>query len=137
MVRIGSLVDTRKENNMTNTIPQVGGVSADPTVKAVLTWMKTQIGKADHVVYEWHENKTFCRKYASGFMEQGGYTKDGVKVTFPQPFSGVDYVLVGTTVVGTGEVRAASELVTVRTPATFVMYYSHRDYSGHWYACGY
>lgn len=112
-------------------------LATDPTTKAVLEWFKTQLGKADQVVYEWHENGTFCRKYASGFMEQGGYTQDGVTVTFPQPFSDAGYVLVGTTVVGTGEVKAASELATVRTPATFVMYFSSKNYSGHWYACGY
>lgn len=47
-----------------------GGV-ASPEVLKVLEWFKTQLGKADQVVEEWHEGSSFYRKYANGFIIQG------------------------------------------------------------------
>lgn len=98
---------------------------------------KAQLGQADKVVYEWHEGKSFCRKYASGFMEQGGFAKDGVEVTLPQPFSDTNFVVVGLAVVGGFEVKAASERADLRTTASIMMYYTNSAYSGYWLAFGY
>lgn len=86
---------------MTNTIPQVGGVSATPATKAVLEWFKRQLGKADQVVEEWHEGANFYRKYSSGFIEQGGVVEpcptNGSSVSLNIPFSSANYSLVCST----------------------------------------
>lgn len=55
---------------MTDNTALAGG--ANPQVKQVLDWMKTQIGQADQVVEEWHDETGFYRKHASGFIEQAG-----------------------------------------------------------------
>lgn len=69
----------------------VGGVLADPTVKAVLEQFKKS-----QVVEEWHEGANFYRKYATGFVEQGGLSPSptdntNVAVTLHVPFSSADY----------------------------------------------
>lgn len=47
-------------------VSRVGGV-ASPEVLKVLEWVKKS-----QIVEEWHEGANFFRKYASGFIEQGG-----------------------------------------------------------------
>lgn len=127
---------------MTEVMPQVGGVSADPTVKAVLSWFKTQIGKADQVVEEWHEGSNFYRKYSSGFIEQGGYMSTprngdiAVSVSFHKSFSSADTVNVLTTGrMANAASDTANSLYSV-TATSFSVY----DWAGrttHWYAFGY
>ena len=124
---------------MTEVVPQVGGVSADPTVKAVLSWFKTQIGKADQVVEEWHEGSTFYRKYASGFIEQGGYVSGNIatsgeafQVTLPKAFSDANYTALSTSA-GDGPTRIAKRYST----HFFLNTYERSTGAATWYACGY
>lgn len=125
---------------MTEVIPQVGGVSADPTVKAVLNWFKTQIGKADQVVEEWHnESGSFYRKYASGFIEQGGYVSgyiatsgEAFQVTLPKEFSDANYTALSTSA-GDGPTRIAKRYTT----HFFLNTYERATGSATWFACGY
>ena len=83
---------------MTEVIPQVGGVSANPTTKAVLAWFKTQLGKADQVVEEWHEGSEWYRKHSNGFIEQGGIysteSSDIATIAFNTPFAEAESVRV-------------------------------------------
>ena len=60
--------------------------------------LKSQHGKADQVVEEWHEGANFYRKYASGFIEQGGFKAQGAGyyVTLFKSFSSADYSVVAT-----------------------------------------
>lgn len=127
---------------MTNTIRQVGGVSADPTVKAVLNWVKSQIGKADQVVEEWHEGANFYRKYSSGFIEQGGYMSTPRKgdttasVTFHRAFSSADTVNVLTT--GRfANVDSSTANCLDKVSATSFTVYDWTARTTHWYAFGY
>lgn len=103
-----------------------------------MTWFKTQIGKADQVVEEWHEGSTFYRKYASGFIEQGGAVtgKGMVTVTLPKAFSTTDYY-VGSTCVANDTVW--DRTVLNRTTQTFELglHESTQQYQNIWYACGY
>ena len=85
---------------MTEVIPQVvwGGVSVNPSTKAVLEWVKTQIGKADQVVEEWHEGSEWYRKHSNGFIEQGGIysteSSDIATIAFNTPFAEAESVRV-------------------------------------------
>lgn len=133
---------------MTEVIPQAGGVSANPTTKAVLNWFKTQIGKADQVVEEWHEGANFYRKYSSGFIEQGGIAvgNEVVKVTFGVPFTsgsyGSGYVVVALAeyaTVGITPEERAEVMAYSKTPTSVDLHgYAHgSDVRINWYAFGY
>ena len=69
-VSIGINTDNPKVLSQTDNTASAGG--ANPQVKQVLDWIKTQIGQADQVVEEWHDENGFYRKHASGFIEQAG-----------------------------------------------------------------
>ena len=75
-------------------VSRVGGVSS-PEVLKVLEWFKSQLGKGDQVIDEWHdESGSFYRVHASGFIEQGGVTNCSIKsITFAKPFTSTNYVL--------------------------------------------
>ena len=128
---------------MPEVIPLVGGVSADPTVKAVLNWVKSQLGKADQVVEEWHEGSSFYRKYSSGFIEQGGFKAQsaGYYVTLFKSFSSADYSVVATVNAkegdganGTAQVNAHdANTIFIRTRSKENTY----DDPCYWYAFGY
>ena len=139
----GLLADIRKEIEMTEVIPQVGGVSANPSTKAVLNWLKSQLGKADQVVEEWHDGANFYRKYSSGFIEQGGNIKSvtggaDTAVTFLKGFSSMDYVVTGSI---NGEARTPYEYCLYTYPDTetgFKYYMRGTNVTNFcWYACGY
>lgn len=70
-------------------VSRVGGVSS-PEVLKVLEWVKKS-----QVVEEWHEGANFFRKYASGFIEQGGVVgvtdSKGATISFRQPFQSANY----------------------------------------------
>lgn len=140
---LGLLAVTKKENEMTNANLQVEGVSVNPTVKKVLTWFKTQIGKADQVVEEWHEGASFYRKYSSGFIEQGGFKPQGAGyyVTLFKSFSSADYSVVATVHVREGEGAQGVAQASANSSTRFYV----RTRSGvndfddpcYWYAFGY
>lgn len=130
---------------MTEVIPQVGGVSADPTVKAVLNWLKTQLGKADQVVEEWHDGANFYRKYSSGFIEQGGLSISDSSadcvVTFPKSFATDDFTVVMT---GNGKFSGSAAPFYMQiysfTRTSFTRHGrmdSNLSERATWYACGY
>lgn len=108
-----------------------------------MSWFKTQIGKADQVVEEWHEGANFYRKYSSGFIEQGGFKAQGAGyyVTLFKSFSSADYSVVATVYVR--EVDAAEGVAQagahdastfyVRTRSAGINY----DDPCYWYAFGY
>ena len=77
---------------------------ANPQIKQVLNWFKEQIGKADQVVEEWHDGANFYRKYASGYIEQGGKTDQSgiynIVQTLHIPFSSGNYVVDLTSIYG-------------------------------------
>lgn len=127
---------------MTEVIPQVGGVLSDPQIKAVLNWVKSQLGKADQVVEEWHEGANFYRKHSSGFIEQGGYMSTprnvnaAVSISFHKSFSSADTV----NVLATGrsknaETDTASQIHSVT--ATSFSVYDWNNRTTYWYAFGY
>lgn len=76
-------------------ITTLAGGGASPEVLKVLEWVKAQLGKADQVVEEWHEGANFCRRYSSGFIEQGGVVgvtdSKGATISFRQPFQSANY----------------------------------------------
>lgn len=103
-----------------------------------MNWLKTQLGKADQVVEEWHEGANFYRKYSSGFIEQGGaVTGNGmVPVTLPKAFSTTEYY-VGSTCIANDTVW--DRTILNRTPQTFELglHESTAQYQNIWFACGY
>ena len=119
-------------------VSRVGGVLADPTVKAVLEQFKKS-----QVIEEWHEGANFFRKYASGFIEQGGFLSESgqTQITLHTAFQSTDYcVLFGfyqsswvqgiwteTRYTNRVEIRGGSSASAsgATTKPTF------------WYACGY
>jgi threonine aldolase len=109
----------------------------------VLNWFKSQLGKADQVVEEWHEGANFYRKYASGFIEQGGFKAQGAGcyVTLFKSFSSTDYSVVATVYAresdgaeGTAQASAQdANRFFVRTRSAGITY----DDPCYWYAFGY
>ena len=124
-----------------------GGV-ASPEVLKVLEWFKSQLGKADQVVEEWHEGANFYRKYSSGFIEQGGIVvgNEVVKVTFGVPFTsgsyGSGYVVVALAEYATVGITPAEKAVVMaysKTPTSVDLHgYAHGpDVRINWHAFGY
>lgn len=118
-------------------VSRVGGV-ASPEVLKVLEWFKTQLGKADQVVEESHdENGNFYRKYASGFIEQGGTSSIGSRTTkivsLLKPFGSSKYkaVVSGMTYLG-GNNYSASVGISEKTTISFTACSVSEESGNYW-----
>lgn len=116
-----------------------GGV-ASPEVLKVLEWVKSQLGKADQVVEEWHEGANFFRKYASGFIEQGGKTDNsgltGITQTLHVPFSSATYVIQLSTIIDFVTEGGADYIYPADQTTSSFKCVLAGGYA-YWYACGY
>lgn len=126
-------------------VSRVGG-GASPEVLKVLEWVKTQLGKADQVVEEWHEGANFYRKYSSGFIEQGGVTSQadsaGSTVSFHGPFKDSNYSFVTTPLEFSSTMCYACYSRGTKTASSINVVAMNRlgDFGAtdiDWYACGY
>lgn len=115
-----------------------GGVN--PQIKQVLDWLKGQIGQADQVVEEWHSSANFYRRYASGYIEQGGRTDQkgvyNIVQTLHTPFSSKNY-LVGLTSIYNGLTPDSADHVYPDTQTTTQFKCVLSGGYAYWYACGY
>lgn len=114
-------------------VSRVGGV-ASPEVLKVLEWVKKS-----QIVEEWHEGANFYRKYASGFVEQGGLSPSptdntNVAVTLHVPFSSADY-FVFSNYLYSYYTEKSYGYVNGQTTNGFNVF--SFDTSFYWYACGY
>lgn len=108
----------------------------------MLTWFKTQIGKADQVVEEWHdESGSFYRKHASGFIEQGGVFPNSTAhvdnvISLNKPFTTLNYqALVQPTWAGNDGLGSR---IWKKTLNSFTaVFASADDPHAMWFACGY
>ena len=118
---------------------------ANPQIKQVLDWLKTQIGQADQVVEEWHDENGFYRKYASGFIEQGGSFFKGnwsaETISLPTNFSSKNYVVTITSYRPNGASFSwvSVDALTISSFKAQANSYEGRYYTEglYWYACGY
>lgn len=123
--------------------PVRGGVFANPQVKQVLDWIKTQINSKG-IVDEFHDDLGFYAKFANDLIVQGGaLTESSTQtITFLTHFSGTAYSLLALPVLAdtgmmwyetpremTGTRTTSSVSVWVNTPAA--------ARSGNWLAIGY
>jgi hypothetical protein len=107
-----------------------------------LSWFKTQIGKADQVVEEWHEGSEWYIKHSNGFIEQGGIysTSDSgiTTISFIAPFSEVETVRVfahSDKARDSGDEWHSHFLPYNITTNTFTLRSANPE--RRWYACGY
>lgn len=74
---------------------------ANPQVKQVLDWLKSQINSNSGIAEEWHEGANFYVKLKSGLIVQGGKTDksglSGIVQTLLIPFSSTNYIVQLTT----------------------------------------
>lgn len=75
---------------------------------------------------------TWYRLYKSGWVEQGILRiQDPTVFTFPIPMASTAYSVLGITMVGVGEVRAASVREDFKTTTGCVVYFSSSSYYGY------
>lgn len=77
-------------------------------------------------------NYIWYRKYRSGWVEQGILRiQDAATFTFPIAMASTEYSVLGTTMVGAGEVKAASVRQDFKTTTSCVVYFSSSSYYGY------
>lgn len=122
--------------------PVRGG--ANPQVKQILDWLKTQIGQSEHALDVWQDDDMFCLKLKSGLIIHGGvvYGNIGKTVTFRQPYSNANYAVVGTAQydsVGAKPVDISQILIYYKTTTSVMVhgYGEGEDVKVNWLAIGY
>lgn len=88
-----------------------------------------------YIVETYTSHNYSYRIWSNNICEQWGACKDGVPVNTCREIDNSEnyFSVVGTTLVGTGEVKASSERNDFRTTTSFVMYFSASAYYGNYY----
>ena len=106
-----------------------------------LTWMgKSLLG--DDVITTWQssDKKSWYRKYASGWIEQGGYVgASATSVTYPVAFADTNYCILRTRHTTNGnDIGDDGQNVRSVTTTGFTMSNGYApSYGSWWFACGY
>lgn len=121
--------------------------TANETVKKVLDNLNQRISSVGGVVDKWSDgNGNWWRKYADGFVEQGGFLagSEGVNVTFNTSFTSTNYsflVCPICPVEGESGSYASREVSGRRTTSSTRCYVNtwggDNGRFGTWFACGY
>lgn len=112
--------------------------TANVSVKQVLDHLNQRIGSGGGVVDSWSDgNGNWWRKYADGWIEQGGVASDG-EISFHVPFSKTDYFITLMMLQDSPLSSPRAYIGERNTGNASIKLPSWGGYSNNiWYACGY